>query len=70
MACNIQNEVVKLQRDVFKTMKESCKFKKAEKKFNDILENGINLEELKNEQKVNGKKKEVYIFLTKIFILK
>ena len=56
MACNIQNEVVKAQRDIFKTIKESSKFKKAEAKLNDILANGINLEELKKEQKVNGKK--------------
>jgi len=56
MACNVQNEVVKLQRDIFKTIKESSKFKKAQNKLNDILQNGINLEELKKEQKVNGKK--------------
>ena len=56
MACNIQNEVVKAQRDIFKTIKESSKFKKAENKLNDILQNGINLEELKKEQKATGKK--------------
>lgn len=56
MACNIQNEAIKAQRDIFKTIKESTKFKKAENKLNDILQNGINLEELKKEQKVTGKK--------------
>ena len=56
MACNVQNEVVKAQRDIFKTIKESSKFKKAQNKLNDILQNGINLEELKKEQKVTGKK--------------
>ena len=56
MACNIQNEVVKAQREIFRTLKESCKFKKASAKLDEILADGLNLEKLKNEQKLNGKK--------------
>ena len=56
MACNIQNEAVKAQRDIFKAIKESAKFKKAESKLNEILTNGINVNELMAQQKATGKK--------------
>ena len=56
MACNIQNEVVTAQRDIFKEIKQSAQFKKAQNKLNDILTNGINIAELQAEQKKNGKK--------------
>jgi len=56
MACNIKNEAVKAQRDIFKTIKESAKFKKAEGKLNEILTKGIDVNELMAQQKTDGKK--------------
>ena len=59
MGCNIKNEVVAAQRDIFKELKESAKFKKAEGKLNGILNGSITLEDLQKEQKTNGKKRLV-----------
>ena len=59
MGCNIKNEVVGAQRDIFKELKESAKFKKAEGKLNGILNGSITLEDLQKEQKANGKKRLV-----------
>jgi hypothetical protein len=56
MACTIKTPTVAQQRDIFKTIKESAQFKKAEGKLNEILTNGINVEKLMAEQKANGKK--------------
>ena len=59
MGCNIKNEVVAAQRDIFKELKESAKFKKAQGKLNGILDGSITLEDLQKEQKANGKKRLV-----------
>ena len=59
MGCNIKNEVVSAQRDIFKELKESAVFKKAENKLNGILDGSITLEDLQKEQKANGKKRLV-----------
>ena len=56
MACTIKTPTVAQQRDIFKTIKESAQFKKAEGKLNEILTNGIDVEKLMAEQKANGKK--------------
>ena len=55
MACTIKTPTVAQQRDIFKTIKESAQFKKAEGKLNDILTNGIDVEKLMAEQKASGK---------------
>lgn len=56
MACTVKNTAVAQERDLFKKITESAEFKKAEAKLNDILTNGITVEELMAEQKLNGKK--------------
>tara|TARA_E500000318_G_scaffold15603_2_gene16023 strand:- start:20160 stop:22289 length:2130 start_codon:yes stop_codon:yes gene_type:complete len=56
MACNVKNELVTAQRDIFKAIKESAKFKKAEGKLNEIITNGVDVNELMAQQKTDGKK--------------
>lgn len=56
MACNIKNEAVKAQRNIFKAMVDSASFKKAEGKLNEILTKGVDVNELMAQQKADGKK--------------
>ena len=59
MGCNVKDELLTAGRDMFKEIKESAKFKKAEGMLTGILDGSITLEDLQNQQKANGKKRLV-----------